>query len=424
MPSASRASISKLARLAVLCLLGLAFLKVPLAAIHDSRDFAIIYLSALSWRQGIDPYKTEPFHDSWAAAGGAADNLPDWPSIYPICTFPLVVPLTLLNWANAKLLWMLINSLAFIALILLLLSSFNYNLNNWRSIILFGVLLFYFPAQFAIAMGQPIILALLFGVLSLRAAASTRWLTSGILLALSLSLKLNLGVIFLGYVIIYRKWPIIGRCLVAMALITAVGALRLGWDNFSWVFSWFQSLQLGTVEWATAQPEWHYPNSIFLINLHYPLYKIIVNKSIVSSIALAFGFIGLVILLKARKFNKTRFGQLTMITAVAAIVLVSSYHRLADATALIFLIILISLMIKTTYNKYSIILTLLILPIYLPGSKHLLELTKNGTIPHTIAMSWFWSTIVLPYQVYCLLGIAIVMLFLVVVNKERFTLNI
>jgi hypothetical protein len=284
--------------------------------------------------------------------------------------------------------------------------------------------LFYFPAQFAIAMGQPIVLAILFGVLSLRAAASKRWLTSGILLALSLCLKLNLGVIFLGYFIIYRKWRIIEYSLVAMAIITAVGALRLGWGNSSWVFSWFQSLQLGTGEWATTQPEWHYPNSIFLINLHYPLYKIIVNKSIVSGIALAFGFISLVFLLKAYKFNRTPFGKFSMITAIAAIVLISSYHRLADATALIFLIILISLMINTAYNKYSIILTLLILPIYFPGSKHLLELTKNGTIPHTIAMSWFWNTIVLPYQVYCLLGISIVMLFLVVVNKERFPLNI
>ena len=113
-----------------------------------------------------------------------------------------------------------------------------------------------------------------------------------------------------------------------------------------------------------------------------------------------------------------------MITAIAAIVLITSYHRLADATVLIFLIILISLMIKTQYNKYSIILSLLILPIYLPGSKYLLEISENGTIPPGIAMSWWWNTMVLPYQVYCLLVISIVMLFLVAIDKERFPLNI
>jgi hypothetical protein len=424
MPSTSSASLPRLARLALLCLLGLVFLKVPVAAVHDSRDFAIIYLSALSWRQGIDPYKTEPFHDSWAKAGGRSDNLPGWPSLYPICTFPLIAPLTLLNWSNAKFVWMLINSLAFIGLLLLLFSFANYRLNNLRDIILFGFLLFYFPAQFSIVMGQPLILAILFGVLSLRAAASSHWLSSGILLALSLCLKLNLGVIFLGYFIIYRKWPIIGFCLVAMTLVTTVGALKLGWGNFSWVFSWFQNLHLVTREWATAHPEGNNPNSIFLINLHYPLYKIIANKFIVNAIALAIGFIGLVILLKSYKFNKTPFGQLTMLSAIAAIVLISSYHRLADATVLVFLIILISLMISTKYNKYSIILTFLILPIYLPGTQYLLKLNENGAIPYTIAMSWWWNIIVLPYEVYCLIGISIVMLFLVVVDKERFPLNI
>jgi len=86
--------------------------------------------------------------------------------------------------------------------------------------------------------------------------------------------------------------------------------------------------------------------------------------------------------------------------------------------------VLINLMINTQYNKYSTILTLLIIPIYLPGSKYLLKLSQNGTIPHTIVSSWWWNIIVLPYQAYCLLIISIVMLFLVVVDKERFPINI
>lgn len=416
-------SFPKLARVTLLCLLCVAFLRVPIAAIHDSRDFAIIYLSSTSWRHGLDPYNNEFFNDSWAEAGGTPAGIPGWPSLYPICTFPLLAPLTFLKWSYAKFLWILINSLAFIILLVLLLSFADYHLNAWRGLILFGVSLFYFPAQFAIAMGQPIILAILFGVLSLRAAASSRWLYSGILLAISLSLKLNLGVIFLGYFIIYRKWNILGFCLVAMLLIIALGVLKLGWGNFSWVFSWIKNLQLVTREWATTKPEANYPNSIFLINIHYPLYKIIRNKFIVNTIAISIGFIGFVIMLKSYKFNNNLFGKLTMITAIASIILISSYHRLADATILIFLIILINLMINTQYNKYSIILTLLILPLYLPGSKYLLDITNNGVIPHTIAISWWWNTIVLPYQAYCLLFISIVMLFLVVVDKERFPLN-
>jgi len=285
-------------------------------------------------------------------------------------------------------------------------------------------LLFYFPAQYAIAMGQPIILAMLLGVLSLRTADSNRWLYSGILLALSLSLKLNLGIIFLGYFIIYRRWAIIKYCFIAMIIITSVGALRLGVSDFLWVSSWLQNLQIVSREWASYQPELHYPNSIFLINLHYPAYKIIANKFIVDSVALGIGFISLVILLKSYKYNKSSFGQLTMITAISAIVLISSYHRLADATVLLFLIILINRMINTHYTKFSIILAMLILPLYFPGSKYLLELTEDGTIPSTITMTWWWNIMVIPYQAYCVLGISMVMLFLVVVDKKRFPLNI
>ena len=413
-----------LAGLVLFCLLGVAFLKVPLEAMRDSRDFAVIYLSSLSWRQGFDPYKTEFFKDSWVKAGGDAEAMPDWPSLYPICTFPLMAPFTLLKWSSARFLWTLINSLTFIALLLILLALAGYRLNSWRGIILFAVSLFYFPAQFAIAMGQPIVPAILFGVLSLQAAESKRWLYAGTLLGLSLALKVNLGILFLGYFIIYRKWPGLGFCLITLTLISLLGALRLGWHNLSWVSSWLENYRMVTQEWATSQAELHYPNSIFLLGLQYPLYKVIPNKFVVNMIAMGFGFIGLVILVKSSKLNTTPFGKLTMITAISSILLITTYHRLADATILILLILLISRMMKTPYSGYSKILTALIIPVYLPGPKNLMNLAHSGFIPRVVTTSWWWNTVLLPYPVYCLLFISVVMLFLVVIDKERHPLSL
>jgi hypothetical protein len=415
----SRELLPKLVKYAILGLIIVVFIRITIMATQDSRDFAIIYLSSISWIHGNDPYKSELFYNNWTKAEGPPAEIPGWPSLYPICTFPLIAPLTLLTWPYAKFIWILINCLAYIGLLMLLFSLMDIHINEFRGIIIFGFSLLFIPVQHAIIMGQPVILAILCGVVSLWLVKSDRLLCSGIFLALSLSLKLNLGVIFFGYFIIYRRWKILGFCLVTMMIIIAIGALRFAFIDFSWVFSWINNLQVMTKEWVTTKPAISNPNSVFLLNLQYPLYKIINNKFIVNAFVFTIGFIEFIILLFYYKYNKGLYGKLIMLTTISTIVLISSYHRLADASILIFLLILIALLINTQYRKYSKILLVLFMPIYLPGPRYLQGFVEEGMISHSIASSWWWNALILPYQVFCLLLISIVMMLLVVIDKRN-----
>ena len=403
----------------LLAILIVIWLKIPIITTNDSRDFTIIYLSSTDWRHGNDPYKCDNYHKFWIEANGPPDKIPTWPSLYPICTFPLISPLTFFSWPVAKFIWMFVNCLAYISLIILLFSLVDYHVNELSGIILFGFLLFFMPVVHAIAMGQPAILAILFGVLSWRAAASNRWIGSGIFLALSLSLKLNLGVIFLGYFIIYRQWKIVRLCLFCLIIIISIGIFKLGVGNFSWISSWIRNMQIINNEWAINRSVTNSSNIVFLLNLQYPLYKIFYNKLAANAVPLLLGFIDFLILLRIYQYNKGLFGNLTMLTTISTIVLISSYHRLADASVLVLLIIYIILAHDTQYRKYSNLLILLLVPFYLPGPRYLEILVGNGTIPSSIATSWWWNGLVLPYQVYCLLLMSIIMMFLVVTDKRK-----
>jgi len=242
----------------------------------------------------------------------------------------------------------------------------NYQLNELKGIVVFGFSLFFTPSLVAIVLGQPVILSMLCGVLSFRENRANRWLSSGIWLAFSLSLKLNLGAIFLGYFIIYRRWKIMGVSLLILVAITSIGALKLGLSDFSWFGSWIDNLQVVSKEWATTKPALNNPNSIFLLNIQYPLYMFTDSKFIANAIAYTIGFIEFIILLIVYKYNEGLYGNLTMLTTIATIVIISSYHRLADASILILLLVLIVLSLKTKFARYGKLLMVLFWPYIYP----------------------------------------------------------
>lgn len=408
-----------LLHLVVLGLFIVVFLRIPLKATKDCRDFAIIYLSSTSWRQGDDPYRYENYPSRWLEADGPPDKIPAWPSLYPVCTFPLIAPLTFLKWPVAKFIWILINCVAYLGLIMVLYSLGDYHLKVLPRIILFGALLLFPPALQAVLMGQPAILAILLGVLSWRAASASRGWGAGILLALSLCLKVNLGVIFLGYFIIFRQWKIVRVSLAVALIIMCVGVLKLGWRDFSWVSSWWGNSQVITQEWATNQPAARHPNIAFLMNLHYPLFRIFNSKLIVNVIVFMLGFIEFVILLRVYKYNESLLGNLTMLVTISTVVLLSSYHRLSDASVLVLLIIFIISLAESPYRKYNKLIIPLFLPFFLPSPIYLNIFAENGTIPQSVAASWWWNALVVPYQVYALLLMSLVMMFLAVTDKRE-----
>ncbi len=393
------------------------FLRVASVAIKDSRDFAIVYLSSTAWRHQVDPYRYEVTSKFWSGSNGPPDKIPPWPSVYPICTFPLVAPLTMLTWPQAKLAWMLLNCCGFVLLIYVLLARSEYDLLEWRGTFIISVSLLFFPVWNAIVMGQPVVLCVLCGLLSLGAAESGKRVESGLLLALSLCLKPNLGVIFFVCLFIGREFHIILTGLIGALTVSSVGVINLGLRNFSWISSWLSNIGFLTAEWASVTPAANNPNCIFLINVHYLLYRLIGNRVTVNLVVGVFALMAFMVILSSRNRMRSASGRRTLLSAVLTVVLLVLYHRTSDAVVCLILISYVLLLRNTLYKAFGPVLIPLLVTLMLPGPQILMQLMKNGVVSGDVAASWWWNALVLPHQVISLGVCAIVML--MIMRAER-----
>jgi hypothetical protein len=399
--------------------------KGPISAIKDSRDFAVIYLSSYSWAQGLDPYNQELYYDIWVKADALPDKMPDKnmvPSVYPIISLPLCAPITFLSWPTAKIFWMFLNSLAFFALLALLLIMSKINLRDWRAITLVSFCLMLYPIHVTIAMGQPTILVIACGLGSIMAANSKRHLYSSILLAASLCLKPQLGISFLCYMMILRQWKILWFCLSIIMVIFLAGILRLGLDNFSWVGSWTRNLTTAFTEGGLNDPTMKNQYRHHLLNLQFPLSMMMHSKIVVTILAIAIVVLEITFFMRYVRTD-INFDELLTLSFLSIISLFPIYHRYYDASILVLILTTTFMMINTEFYKFSLILICLSIPFLFPWQDIIVNAWNYGLIRYSITNSWWWNIVVLPLQVYCLLIMSLVILNIFVVRNSTLKLK-
>jgi hypothetical protein len=411
-------------RLSLFTFFLLAFLlwcRGPISAMNDSRDFAILYLSSTSWAKGLDPYDQELYYANWVKADAPPDKMPDKnlvPSVYPIFSLPLIAPLTFLSWPNAKILWIFLNSFAFFSLLASLLIMSKLSLRDWRAISLVSACLILYPIHVTITLGQPIILVMVCGLGSIMAANSKRHLCSAILLATSLCLKPQLGIVFFCYLIILRQWRILGFCSGIILVIVIAGILRLGSDNLSWLDSWKKNLttafSVGGPNDPTMKNQYRYQ----LLNLQFPLSMLIHKKNVVETLAISIVVLEMIILLKYVKV-KNNFDELLTLGLISIISLFPVYHRYYDSAILVLLLTIIFMMIIGEYHRFSWILIWLSIPFIIPWQELITVGWNYGFINHLVTISWWWN-ILLPLHVYCLLIMSFILLYIIIIKNSAF----
>ncbi|OGG12937.1 hypothetical protein A2773_01880 [Candidatus Gottesmanbacteria bacterium RIFCSPHIGHO2_01_FULL_39_10] len=149
------------------------------------------------------------------------------PFMYPPQILFIFIPFLYIPYIVAEKLWLF---MSFVFLFLSLIFLFKINkqkLLTPQSIFLCSLVFLSFPLKFTLGMGQINVMILLFSVLFIYFLHKDKDYIAGILLGLSISLKL-FPVLLLPYLLLIRKWKILLSALTTLITITVLTLFAFG----------------------------------------------------------------------------------------------------------------------------------------------------------------------------------------------------
>lgn len=227
--SATRANLAAVVVLAVLGSLIVTFRK-PLADYAHCWDFNEFYIAGQIIRNGA----TAEFYDFAAQARfqvqyvgpTAIADMPEEPFLYPAATAVPYLPLAWLSLKAAYAFWIAVNCFLLLVSVRRLQREFVLPQGNWPLVLA----LLAAPVFIGLVGGQVIFIVLLLYVLALQAMRRERIVLAGFFVGL-IALKFQLMVGFVLILVLRRMWKTIGGVIAGGAVIGAVSALMVGWDQ-------------------------------------------------------------------------------------------------------------------------------------------------------------------------------------------------
>lgn len=367
----------------------------PLRMLSDSHDFGTVYAGSRAWASGQDPYDHGVLADLWYQAGGTPQRVPTrelTPSVYPVSTFVLGSPLGVLPWRIAQILWFACN-LASIALLLEVLRRFlGLAWTHHTMLLLAAFALALRPFSNAVALGQMSLIVTALGASALLLADRQRGLISGILYGLAMAIKAPVAAAFLVPDLLARRWKGAGIAAIVVGLISVVGLLRLG-DPSNWMPHWLDNLSTASAVGGVNDPSPANPNRHQLINLHYQLSTFFTSSRAVNAITWLVAIVLATPALIRLREKPAGAALLLPLSSICVVQLFVGYHRLYDATLLIFP--LAWAFLPTTPRRQAGPTLALLLILILPGSKPMF----SGP-PEQI---WWWDRFILPRDAWAVL---------------------
>ena len=165
------------------------------------------------------------------------------------------------------------------------------------------------------------------------------------------------------------------------------------------------------------------PTRFGLINLQVPVYAILGNRPlanmVASLVALTLGIVWL--FLVNRGMHNGARNELLELSAIAAISLLPIYHRLYDASLLIFPVLWCIVSLTGRVKLLAKVTLALILPFLLPGGSALERFQHTGRLSALQHSRW-WMATVMPHQCWCLCFLSLVLLLALRWNQANRTL--
>jgi Glycosyltransferase family 87 len=396
----------------------------PLRAVRQAsewNDFLSPYIQAKEWLRGMDPYSPSNFGllcPAGARCDFVAADIADGtlvaghgvPSPYPLTSFVLLVPITILPWPIAQAFWIVINLAAFLILLGALLSIGGISWREPRGQLFLVMSLALAPFHTGFATENAAVLVAGLSVAALWMANQQWEKTAGILLGIAICLKPPLGLCFLLHFLVCRRWKIVGWCSGWVAVTAFVAISRLAVAGVTWLPTYFQlqrdMFASGAINsFMPSNPVWFH-----LINLQVIFYAIWPSVFLANGLALVLGFLLLAVWLWTAIKSAVRCDLLTL-SCLVTLSLLPFYHRFYDAELLIIPLCWSLTLIDAPLKRFAHLTLALILPFLVPGAALLYWISQSNFLLSTLFHKWWWNAIVMPHANWALLALAIVLLY-------------
>jgi hypothetical protein len=377
----------------------------------DWNDLLPVYIPARAWVRGADPYSPASYTNSLMRALKEPWN----PAVsqraippYPLSTFVLLSPLAALPWPVARWVW-LGSEMALIAAMIVCLVLLD-ELENKTAWILIALILALAPLHSGIATGNLSIVTTAIACIGVWAMRGQRKTLAGILFAVTIALKPQIGLCFLAYYLLRRQWRPCGLAIAGSAATWLAGAWRLHAIGLFWASELARNARLFVGSNRYDDFSSINPMRFTLIDLQVPYFDLTGGKKSAALLALAtvavLGAIAVLLILKMRMPDDVL--SLSVLTILS---LLPVYHRFYDASLLV---LPMAWSFSKRFPEQKAIRWMywcLILPFFVPAAAFLERAAAQSRIPRAVVQSWWWRHVVMPHEIWALLLLALLLLY-------------
>jgi Glycosyltransferase family 87 len=374
-------------------------------------DISQVYVPSRAWAEGLNPYSSDNFARLCREATGTSPNSSDirTHSPYPLTTLVVMAPLAVLPWPFAQVLWATILGFTPVPIIWALV-SFTGLTDRLNAYLFAGLTLALAPLHTGIAVGNVSIPAIAVAVLAVWAADAWNEIAAGLLLGLATCLKPQIGTWFIVFYAVQKRWRVVFPAAALVAAVAVLGILRLEISGAPWFSDFLHNARGFAFDNPTVDFSEKDPIRFTLIDLQVLAYTLSgsVAKARVSALVVGVVFLGIWFWLGFKSDRRPPV-PLTL-SALVVLSLLPAYHRNYDATVLAIPLCWILSRSETTSKMINRLALLLMLPFAIPGSALLQQLEAANRVPVGLVNRWWWNTLVMPHETWCLLLLSILLL--------------
>ncbi len=406
----------------------------PVRFVHhlDLNDFISPFIQTRAWLEGIDPYAPASVVQLWPPdahrfsfldrelADGSLVIKRGIPTAYPPTCFVLLAALTELPWRVAAVVWLAINLVLFLLMLRALLLAGDFRRDELRTYIFLGLALALAPFHTGFAAGSIVIPVVALGVLAVHAARQRKDILCGILVGIAVALKPQVGLPFLLYYVLRRRWRVSTIAGTVAAALAVVALVRFGLSRTAWWSSYLYVNRVLLAPGSLGDFTGQNPLRFGLVNLQVLTYTILGSRPAANVSGIVIGAIAALLWLLFRRRAEDHFeGEILQFSTLLTLSLLPVYHRFYDASLLIFPLFWAMMSVRKQFRAHAAATVILILPFLIPGATLLEELQTTNRLSGGLFHSWGWLVFVMPHQVWILLLLSVVLLGAMRANRLR-----
>lgn len=389
----------------------------PMRAFDRLIDFPTFYSASKLWLKGANPYDGEQVQAAFHAAQGGDQTV--LLSVNPPGLFPLMSPLSALPYPAAQISIIVLSMLAMLATVYLIRNLAGIQLSRMRQgLLLLGVLLLS-PIHTSISQGQLTLFTLLLLTIALWAELRGKDVLVGAALAVAVSLKPQMVMLFGPYYLLQCRWRVCMSGLAWTFGLIGVSVAWMSWNGIDWWPTWMGNIEALTQSPTTGPDATGTGNLLILGNGRYImtnlaplLYEMTSRREVVAAFVWvpAMACVAWLSYWMPKRITKPDLG-LCLYACLGLLCLLTLYNRTYCLVSMLFVVGLALSTSKSIGRGTRVMLCLLLCPLVIPGVATMSVLEKGPLSDHWIVESWAWQWIFYPHWIYLQIAVLATLLY-------------